>query len=88
MHTANYDISFDHGGKIVAIIGNGSSGVQALPAIQPTAKKVIHIVRSPAWILPPFGSRNFNPTGENFLCTSLDGISDLRHRRAEICMEG
>ena len=70
MHTAHYDTSFDHRGKTVAVIGNGSSGVQTVPAIQPDVKKLVHIVRGPTWILLPFGTRNFNPTGENFLCIS------------------
>ena len=35
MHTAAYDTSFEHKDKTVAVIGNGASGVQIVPAIQP-----------------------------------------------------
>ena len=39
--------------KTVAVIGNGASGVQIVPAIYPQVKKLVHVVRTPTWILPP-----------------------------------
>ncbi|KAJ4252527.1 hypothetical protein NW757_005969 [Fusarium falciforme] len=36
----------------VAVIGNGSSGVQILPEIQPEVKSLIHFVREPTWVVP------------------------------------
>lgn len=36
MHTANWDASVDLKGKTVAVIGNGASAVQLVPAIQPS----------------------------------------------------
>ncbi|KAI1334768.1 hypothetical protein F5Y15DRAFT_280124 [Xylariaceae sp. FL0016] len=53
IHTANWPKAFDYHNKTVAVIGNGSSGIQLLPAIQPHVKKLYHIVRTPTWILPP-----------------------------------
>ncbi|CAK7272635.1 hypothetical protein SEPCBS57363_005229 [Sporothrix epigloea] len=38
--------------KTVAVIGNGSSGVQIVPAIYPQVKKLVHVVRTPTWVLP------------------------------------
>ncbi|CAK7263061.1 hypothetical protein SEPCBS119000_000291 [Sporothrix epigloea] len=38
--------------KAVAVIGNGSSGVQIVPAIYPQVKKLVHVVRTPTWVLP------------------------------------
>ncbi|KAI0842840.1 FAD/NAD(P)-binding domain-containing protein [Hypoxylon sp. FL0890] len=53
VHTANWPKDFDYTNKTVAIIGNGSSGIQLLPTIQPDVKKLYHFVRTPTWIIPP-----------------------------------
>ncbi|KAI8965278.1 FAD/NAD(P)-binding domain-containing protein [Daldinia sp. FL1419] len=53
IHTANWPKDFDYTGKAIAIIGNGSSGIQLLPTIQPSVKKLYHFVRTPTWIIPP-----------------------------------
>ncbi|KAK8042096.1 hypothetical protein PG993_006619 [Apiospora rasikravindrae] len=53
VHTASWPENFDHAGKTVAVIGNGSSGVQLVPTIQPDVKKLYHCVRTPTWIIPP-----------------------------------
>ncbi|KAI1811259.1 hypothetical protein GGS20DRAFT_588689 [Poronia punctata] len=53
IHTANWPKDFDYANKTVAVIGNGSSGVQVVPAIHPAVEKVYHFVRTPTWVLPP-----------------------------------
>ncbi|KAG7292499.1 hypothetical protein NEMBOFW57_002534 [Staphylotrichum longicolle] len=53
IHTANWPKDFDHTGKTIAVIGNGSSGIQVLPELQPGAEKLYHIFRTPTWVLPP-----------------------------------
>ncbi|KAI2619355.1 FAD/NAD(P)-binding domain-containing protein [Hypomontagnella submonticulosa] len=53
VHTANWPKDFDYANKTVAVIGNGSSGIQLLPTIQPDVKKLYHFVRTPTWIIPP-----------------------------------
>lgn len=53
IHTARWPEDFDHRGKVVAVIGNGSTGVQLVPQIQPGVKKLHHIVRTPTWVIPP-----------------------------------
>jgi cation diffusion facilitator CzcD-associated flavoprotein CzcO len=53
VHTANWPKDFDHKGKTVAVIGNGSSGVQLVPEIQPDVTRMYHLVRTPTWVLPP-----------------------------------
>ncbi|KAJ1331135.1 hydroxyversicolorone monooxygenase [Microdochium nivale] len=53
IHTAAWPEKYDYTNKKVAVIGNGSSGVQLVPAIQPAVRKLCHFVRSPTWILPP-----------------------------------
>ena len=55
MHTARWNSSVnykqDFRNKTVAIVGNGSSGVQLLEEIQPYTKKIILFYRSPKWML-------------------------------------
>ncbi|KAI1390283.1 uncharacterized protein F4822DRAFT_231430 [Hypoxylon trugodes] len=53
VHTASWPKNFDYTNKTVAVIGNGSSGIQLLPTIQPAVKKLVHFVRTPTWIIPP-----------------------------------
>ncbi|KAI2780749.1 FAD/NAD(P)-binding domain-containing protein [Daldinia loculata] len=53
IHTASWPKDFDYTNKTVALIGNGSSGIQLLPTIQPGVKKLYHFVRTPTWIIPP-----------------------------------
>ncbi|CCT66582.1 related to monooxigenase [Fusarium fujikuroi] len=67
-HTAAWDTSLDWSGKTVAIIGNGSSAVQVLPQMQPTAARIVNYARSPLWISSAFASE-FTPEGKNFTYT-------------------
>ncbi|CAG8978763.1 hypothetical protein HYALB_00012495 [Hymenoscyphus albidus] len=55
LHTANWDDSVDLAGKHVGLIGNGSSGIQVLPKIQPIARKVTTFIREPTWVSPVQG---------------------------------
>ena len=53
VHSAHWPEDFDYKNKKVAVIGNGSSGVQIVPALQPDVQKLVHFVGSPTWISPP-----------------------------------
>ncbi|OQV03592.1 hypothetical protein CLAIMM_08614 [Cladophialophora immunda] len=55
LHTADWDTSVDLTGKHVGLIGNGSSGIQVLPAIQPYVKKVTTFIREPTYVSPTNG---------------------------------
>ncbi|RTE69662.1 hypothetical protein BHE90_015950 [Fusarium euwallaceae] len=55
LHTANWDESVELEDKVVGLIGNGSSGIQVLPTIQPNVKKVITFIREPTYISPMQG---------------------------------
>ncbi|KAM0750614.1 cyclohexanone monooxygenase [Meredithblackwellia eburnea MCA 4105] len=66
MHTACYDRSVNLDGHRIGLIGVGSSGVQVLPALQPTAKHITHFIRSKTWITPSFASKFAGPNGTNF----------------------
>lgn len=66
LHTAAYDRSVAVEGKRVALIGVGSSGVQILPALQPTVSHIYHFIRSKTWITPSFAAKYAGPNGTNF----------------------
>ena len=55
LHTANWDDSVSLEGKHVGLIGNGSSGIQVLPAIREKCSKVTTFIREPTWVSPVQG---------------------------------
>ncbi|KAF9869370.1 monooxygenase [Colletotrichum karsti] len=55
LHTANWDDTVTLKGKHVGLIGNGSSGIQVLPAIRDKCKKVTTFIREPTWVSPVQG---------------------------------
>lgn len=65
VHTAAWDSRVDWTNKRVAIIGNGSSGVQVLPTILNKARKVTMFMRSPTWITTGFAQAYAGPGGTN-----------------------
>ncbi|RAL07846.1 flavin-containing monooxygenase [Aspergillus homomorphus CBS 101889] len=50
VHTAAWDASYDWAGKRIAVIGNGSSGLQVVPALQPKAARIVNYIRQPTWV--------------------------------------
>ncbi|KAK5456831.1 hypothetical protein LTS15_004611 [Exophiala xenobiotica] len=68
-HSAAWDRKADLKDKTVALIGNGSSGVQILPAILDQVKKVYVFIRSPTWITAGFAPRFAGPGGSNLIFT-------------------
>ncbi|KFZ13421.1 hypothetical protein V501_03716 [Pseudogymnoascus sp. VKM F-4519 (FW-2642)] len=55
LHTSDWDENIDLTGKHVGLIGNGSTGVQILPQLQPIAKHVTTFIREPTWVSPVQG---------------------------------
>jgi len=51
-HTNNWDGSYDHAGKRVAIIGSGASAAQVIPAIADKVKHLSIFQRTPHWVMP------------------------------------
>lgn len=49
-HSSRWDEKFDLVGKNIAVMGNGSSGLQILPQLQKVACRIDHYVRSPTWV--------------------------------------
>ena len=54
-HSSNWDHSVDLKNKRIALIGNGASGLQVLPSVQPIAAHVDHYARNRTWIADSFG---------------------------------
>ncbi|RLL97709.1 hypothetical protein CFD26_105923 [Aspergillus turcosus] len=65
LHTAYWptDADKDIEGKVVSIIGNGSSGVQVLPAVLPHVKKIYYHIRNPTWVTPRMAEKFAGPKG-------------------------
>jgi cation diffusion facilitator CzcD-associated flavoprotein CzcO len=57
-HTARWEHQHDLTGKVVAVVGTGSSASQLVPAIQPIVKQLYLFQREPGWVLPK-GDRDF-----------------------------
>ncbi|KAI0030965.1 FAD/NAD-binding domain-containing protein [Vararia minispora EC-137] len=62
IHTAQWDAAEgewqetvkDWGDKVVGLIGNGSSGIQAVTALQPRVKSLINFAKSKTWLSTSF----------------------------------
>ncbi|KAI0015716.1 hypothetical protein F4780DRAFT_773363 [Xylariomycetidae sp. FL0641] len=57
LHTARWDEGVQLAGKRVGIIGNGSSALQALPAIRAAGARITTFVRQATWVAPAAGLR-------------------------------
>ncbi|MEO6092151.1 MAG: NAD(P)/FAD-dependent oxidoreductase [Novosphingobium sp.] len=51
-HSARWDDTFVAEGKRIGVIGNGSTGVQIVGALSKVAAHLVHLQRSPQWIMP------------------------------------
>ncbi|OJJ05818.1 hypothetical protein ASPVEDRAFT_87153 [Aspergillus versicolor CBS 583.65] len=50
LHTAKWDPTYNWENKKIAVIGNGSSALQVVPALQPGAGKVVNYIRNATWV--------------------------------------
>ena len=57
-HTARWEHEHDLTGKVVAVVGTGSSATQVVPAIQPIVQQLYVFQREPGWVMPK-GERDF-----------------------------
>lgn len=51
-HTARWEHGHDLAGKVVAVVGTGSSATQVVPAIQPIVRRLYVFQREPGWVMP------------------------------------
>ncbi|KAH7308922.1 putative monooxygenase [Stachybotrys elegans] len=79
LHSAAWDNDVDLKGKRVAVIGNGSSGIQLVTAIQPVAAHLTTFIRSPTWISTTLGQDFAGPNGANFDYTEEQKREFLEH---------
>ncbi|KAF5668654.1 monooxygenase [Fusarium heterosporum] len=68
VHTADWDSTIDATDKRVAVIGNGSSGVQVLPHLQKAAAQLTTYIRTPTWIFANYASE-LTKDGSNYSFT-------------------
>lgn len=84
-HTSNWDPSFDPKGKNVAVIGNGASGIQVVPNLQPIVNRLDHYARNKTWIAGSWAGdeRTFEP--QYYSAEQLNSFNDpdiyLRYRK-------
>ncbi|CAI6334554.1 unnamed protein product [Periconia digitata] len=80
LHTANWDENVDLEGRHVGLIGNGSSGIQVLPTIQPYVKKCTTFIREPTWVSPVQGLEQHVFTDQERLefATNPDALTKYR----------
>lgn len=63
-------------GKRVAVVGNGSSGIQIVPALLPDVPHIDHYMRSRTWVSPSFAREHIDKRG--------DGIDNFSFTAEEI----
>ncbi|CAG8027939.1 unnamed protein product [Penicillium nalgiovense] len=64
MHSASWDQSYDYKGKRVAAVGNGSSGIQIVPALLPEVPHIDYYTRGRTWISPSFRREQIEKRGQ------------------------
>lgn len=69
MHSATWPKADKITGRTVALIGNGSSGIQILPSILDHADKVYLLLRSRTWVTPALANRFAGENGANKIYT-------------------
>ncbi|KAL4811335.1 FAD/NAD(P)-binding domain-containing protein [Aspergillus unguis] len=69
IHSAAWPKTTELKGKTVALIGNGSTGVQILPNILDDVEKVYVYIRSRTWVTASFAQKFAGPNGANVFFT-------------------
>lgn len=67
-HSAAWPDDLDLDGKRVAVVGNGSSGIQIVANIQKRVSKLYTWVRTPIWMTAGFAQKYAGEKGANFEC--------------------
>lgn len=57
VHSANWPRDWNYDGLKVAVLGNGSSGIQIVPVMQKKVRELVHLARSPTWVTPSAPAR-------------------------------
>ncbi|KAL1976785.1 hypothetical protein VTN31DRAFT_3067 [Thermomyces dupontii] len=70
-HSSNWQHDVDLKGKRIALIGNGASGLQVLPSIQPLGSHIDHYARNRTWVVDSFGPRGVRRLEPNYIPEEL-----------------
>ena len=73
IHTAAWKDGYDSSGKRLAIIGNGSTGVQIMAGLASTAEHMLVFQRTPQWISPMEGYRDLISDEVRWLFDNVPG---------------
>jgi len=79
-HTARWEHEHDLTGKVVAVVGTGSSATQVVPAIQPIVEKLYVFQREPGWVMPK-GERDFDEAERARLAGRWEGRRERWRQR-------
>lgn len=71
IHSTAWDDSYSPDGKRIAIIGNGSTGVQVMQELAKTAEQMYVLMRTPQWISPMEGYRDLIPEEVKWLFANM-----------------
>ncbi|KAK5129043.1 hypothetical protein LTR85_000376 [Meristemomyces frigidus] len=66
IHSASWPADVELAGKRVAVLGNGSSGIQIVPALHPRVAQMVTFIRNPTWVTAGFAQKYSGPNGTNF----------------------
>lgn len=61
----------------MAVVGNGSSGIQIVANVHQEASQLYTWIRSPTWITPGFAQKYAGPNGGNFECLYSGAVSRM-----------
>ena len=75
-HASNWDPSFDPKDKRIAVIGNGASGLQLVPSLQPVASRLDHYARSKTWISQSWAGDERTIEPQRYSQEELDSFKD------------
>ncbi|KAJ5197351.1 hypothetical protein N7449_007830 [Penicillium cf. viridicatum] len=93
LHTSIWDNTYDWSDKRVAVIGNGSSGIQCVAAMQPKVAQLVNFVRNPTWVSVNFCAEktqnggNFRYTEEEKAHFAEDTEAHFKYRREDHPMQ-
>ena len=75
-HSSHWDSTFDATDKNVAVIGNGASGIQLVPSLQKTCRRLDHYARSKTWIAGSFAGDERTLEPQYFTPEKLESFND------------
>ncbi|OQE07669.1 hypothetical protein PENVUL_c012G10383 [Penicillium vulpinum] len=87
LHTSAWDNTYDWSNKRVAVIGNGSSGIQCVAAMQPKVAQLVNFVRNPTWVSVNFCTEKTRD-GSNFSYTEEEKKQFAEDTEAHFSVNG